>query len=59
MDITSKTTEELKALAYDQLLVLNQTQTNIKLIEQEIAKRNEGHNTTPTKSTTDDKSVSK
>lgn len=36
MDLKTQTTEQLKALAYDQLCILNQTQTNLKLIEEEI-----------------------
>lgn len=39
MDITTKTLEELKVMAYDQLVVLEQTQNNLKVINQEIAKR--------------------
>lgn len=41
MDITTLTLEQLKALAYDQVCLLNQTQANIQAIEQEIAKRQE------------------
>jgi len=40
-DITKMTEEQLKALAYDHLMVLNNTQRNIQLIEAEIAKRQE------------------
>lgn len=39
MDITSMTVTELKALAYDQLLLLQQTQNNIRVIEEELRKR--------------------
>jgi hypothetical protein len=39
VDITALTIEQLKALAYDQILVLNQTQANINAIQAEIAKR--------------------
>lgn len=39
MDITNLTLEELKALAYDQLKILGQTQNNITLLEQEMAKK--------------------
>jgi len=39
MDITTLTIEQLKALAYDQILVLNQTQVNINMIQAEIVKR--------------------
>lgn len=59
MDLKTQTLEQLKALAYDQFVVLHQTQSNIKLIEQEIATRNERLNTTTTESSTDDESVSK
>jgi hypothetical protein len=38
-DITTLTLDQLKALAYDQILVLNQAQTNINAIQAEIAKR--------------------
>lgn len=41
MDISSKTLEQLKALAYDQMIELSRIQRNIGIIEQEIAKRNE------------------
>ena len=39
MDLTKLTDEALKALGYDQVKLLNQTQTNLTLIEQELAKR--------------------
>jgi hypothetical protein len=39
VDITALTLEQLKALAYDQILVLNQAQANINVIQAEIAKR--------------------
>ena len=39
MDITKLTISELKALAYDQIVLLNQTQANLNAIQQEIAKR--------------------
>lgn len=39
MDITKLSLNELKALAYDQVVLLNRTQGNIKAIEQEIVKR--------------------
>ncbi len=41
MDITTLSLTELKALAYDQVLLLNRTQNNLAVIEQEIKKRNE------------------
>lgn len=41
MDITTLSVEQLKALAYDQVKLLNQTQQNLNMIEQELAKRTE------------------
>jgi hypothetical protein len=41
MDITTLTIEQLKALAYDQILLLQQTQNNLNLIQAEIKKREE------------------
>lgn len=40
VDLSSMTIEALKALAYDQLVLLNQTQANINAIQAEINKRN-------------------
>ena len=39
MDLTTMTDEALKALGYDQVKLLQATQNNIGLIEQELAKR--------------------
>ncbi len=39
MDLTQLSLDGLKALAYDQMVLLNQFQKNIHLIEQEIANR--------------------
>lgn len=39
MDITQLTLEQLKALCYDQLVILNQTQANINVLQAEIQKR--------------------
>lgn len=41
IDITSPavTLEQLKALAYDQLIILNQAQANINALQAEIQKR--------------------
>ena len=39
MDITTLTETELKALAYEQVKILNNTQNNLALIEQQLAKR--------------------
>lgn len=39
IDISVLSIEGLKALAYDQLVILNQTQANITAIEAEIRKR--------------------
>lgn len=41
MDITTMTDTELKALAYEQVKLLQHTQLNIQAIEQELAKRNQ------------------
>lgn len=41
MDITKMTDVEIKALAYDQVKLLNSTQHNLNLIEQELQKRDE------------------
>lgn len=41
MDITTLTETELKALAYEQVKLLNQAQHNLQMIEQELAKRNQ------------------
>ena len=39
MDITKKSVEELKALAYDQMAMLEQTQANLQAINAEIARK--------------------
>lgn len=39
MDITQKTETELKALIYDQLVLRDQTNQNITVLQQELAKR--------------------
>ena len=44
MDITKLTIEELKALAYDEMIKLNTAQQNIQLIQAEINKRIEKDN---------------
>lgn len=41
MDITSMTTVELKALAYDQMKLLELTQNNLRVLAEEIRKREE------------------
>ena len=38
-DITKMTIEELKALAYDLIVMLQQTQNNINVVQAEIVKR--------------------
>lgn len=38
-DITKMTVAELKAICYDQILLLNQAQQNVNIIQQELAKR--------------------
>jgi hypothetical protein len=39
MDIKTLSITELKALGYEQITLLNQTQNNLRLIEQEINSR--------------------
>lgn len=39
MDIEKMSEQELKALVYDQMVLVNQSQNNIKILEAEIAKR--------------------
>jgi len=39
MDITTKSVEELKALAYDLLVQLEQIQGNLRIVNNEIASR--------------------
>jgi hypothetical protein len=39
MNITELSVEQLKALAYDQIVLSNQAQRNIAAIEAELAKR--------------------
>ena len=39
MNLEEMTIEQLKALAYDQIVAFNQAQANINLIQTEIAKR--------------------
>jgi hypothetical protein len=39
IDISQLTVEQLKSLAYDQVLILEQTRNNIAILQAEIAKR--------------------
>ena len=39
MDLSTMTLDQLKALAYDQIVLLNQVQANIAAIQVEIQKR--------------------
>ena len=39
MDITKKTVEELKALAYDQMAMKQQAEMNLQALNEEIGKR--------------------
>jgi len=39
MNLEELTIEQLKALAYDQIVLLNQTQANISILQAEIDKR--------------------
>lgn len=41
MDISEMEIKDLKALAYDQIALLEQTQKNLNAINQEIAKRSQ------------------
>ena len=44
--VEQMTVEELKALAYDQIMLFNQTQANINIIQAELVKR-EKHDQLP------------
>lgn len=39
MDLEKMTIEQLKALAYDQIVLIEQCQNNLRIINQEIQKR--------------------
>jgi hypothetical protein len=39
MDITKQTVEQLKSLAYDQMVELERIQTNLRILNTEIEKR--------------------
>lgn len=39
MDLSSLSDTELKARCYDELITLNRAQANIRLVEEELAKR--------------------
>ena len=39
MDITKKTVEELKALAYDQMAIKQQAEMNLQALNEEIGKK--------------------
>ena len=41
MELKDMTLEQLKALCYDQIVILNQAQANINLLQSEINKRAE------------------
>ncbi len=41
MDITKKTLDELKSLAYDQMVELQRVQNNLQLLNNEILKKSE------------------
>lgn len=45
-DITKMNIQELKALAFDQITLLEQTKLNLQLIQQEINKKQEAQNGT-------------
>ena len=40
-EVTTASLDELKAMAYDQMVILQQVQTNLSLIQAEIKKREE------------------
>lgn len=57
MDLTKLSTQELKALAYDQLVEMQRAQNNINLINAEIAKQEkEGSSSLEAKKTEDKQS---
>lgn len=39
MNLNEQTVEQLKALGYDQMAILEQTQANLRAIQQELSKR--------------------
>ena len=39
MDINNMTAEQLKALTYDQMMILKQAETNIQILQREIEYR--------------------
>ena len=41
MDITNLTLEQLKALAYDQIMIIQQAQANLNLVNQQMEKLKE------------------
>ena len=49
MDITKLTIEQLKALAYDEINLLEQTRNNIKLINTELTNRQKDVQAKPAK----------
>jgi len=46
MDIEKLSIQDLKALAYDQLVLLQQTQNNIRLLEEKIKEKEAQNGTT-------------
>lgn len=55
MNIKEMSINELKALAYDQLAIIEQTQNNLKLINQEILERQNAPKTENATKTEEDK----
>lgn len=55
MNIKEMSLEALKALAYDQLALLEQTQVNLRLINEEITNRTKVQNETTEVENTEDK----
>ena len=52
MNIKEISTSELKALAYDQLTLIEQAQNNLKTINQEILERQKSQQVVPEEQTT-------
>lgn len=51
MDISKETNvEKLKALAYDQVLLIEQSQANLRVLQQRIAEVNDLHTPAPDES---------
>lgn len=51
MNIQEMTTEAIKALAYDQFIIIETAQNNLKLLNQELNRRNQPINPEPNATT--------